>query len=335
MAEEQDFFSQIDMITPMAVRVAATLRLVDLIADGVSRIEALAQESGSDPDTLSRLPRYLSCRGIFRQTEDGRYALTELSSFLIDDHPFGMRAWLDLEGFGGRMDGALMGLLHSVKTGESAYESVHGKGFYEELEENTALGGSFDSLMMSQVSAVIPNILSHYDWTSTEHVIDVGGGNGTVVAAILEANPKLKGTLVERQGPATRAQSILDDAGVSDRCEIVSGTFFDPLPKGGDIYILSTILHGWSDADAERVLRRCAEAISANSRLLIVESILADDDTRAFVIAMDLRVLVIDGGRERTLDEFRSLLAVSGLGIKQVYSLSVFSRSIIECVHAP
>jgi SAM-dependent methyltransferase len=321
-----------DMVFPWAIRVAATLRLADLIAAGFTGLDELAAQAGADPDALRRLLRYLACRGVFREEPDGRFALTRPARMLRERGPAGPRALLDLDGLGGRLDRSFAGLLDTVRTGRPAYAAVFGRPFWSDLAGHPELGAGFDAMMATQVAQVVPEVVGGYPWPATGHLVDVGGGTGTLLTALLGAHRGLRGTLVDLPGPAEAARQALADAGLAARCAVVPGSFFDPLPPGGDLYLLSVVIHDWNDADARLILRQCARAAAPAGRVLVIEG-LADGDLESTVSTdLDLRMLVTMGGRERSLPDMLTLIESAGLAVAAIRRTG--ARSLIECVPA-
>jgi 2,7-dihydroxy-5-methyl-1-naphthoate 7-O-methyltransferase len=309
-----------DLFTPMAVRVAATLRLADHVAAGAATVPALAERAGADADALGRLVGHLVTIGVFSRA-GGSLALTGLGEQLRADG-----AWLDIQGAIGRADLCALHLLETVRTGRPAYPLTHGRPIWDDLAANPALAESFDALMGSRVRAEAPGIVAGYDWGSLGHVVDVGGGNGTLLAAILAAHPHVRGTLVDLPGAAEAARATLP-AG----CEIVAGSFFDPLPPGADAYVLSGVLQDWDDEHALAILRRCAEA---GGRVLVIEEGLnAGEEDSLSRTGMDLRMLAFNGGRERALGDFERLAAGAGLRVGGVHRVTRY-RSVIELLAA-
>jgi O-methyltransferase domain len=318
-----------DVITPWAVRVAATLRLSDLLASGATTLDDLATLAGADRDALGRLLRYLVCRGIYAETSPEVYALTELSRLLQSGHPAGRRAWLDMDGVGGRNDRTFADLLASVRTGRPAYAAVHGRPFWDDLAADPELARSFDALMAGHASW-FGLVVTAFDWSRATHVVDVGGGCGTLLGEVLRAQPQLRGTLVDLPGTTATAPATFAEAGVADRVEVVAGSFFEPLPPDGDLYVLSNVLHDWPDDAAVRILSRCAEAAGPDGRILIIERLSAGPGDPETTTRMDLRMLVLVGGRERTLDAFGGLASAAGLALTPV-GTTRSGHTLMEC----
>jgi O-methyltransferase len=323
-----------DLVTPYAIRVAATLRLADLIEAGVRRPAELGERCGADPAALERLLRHLVAKGVFAQPEPGVFALTDLSRLLLTDGRHGgMTPWLDMAGGLGRSDVALSGLLQVARTGRPVFEDMFGRTFWEDLEADPERSRAFDALMAVQVSLVADEVATAYDWSGVRHVVDVGGGTGTLLAAVLSKYPALLGTLVELPATVEMGRRNLTEAGVGDRCAFAAGSFFDPLPSDGDVYVLSRVLHDWTDNEATAILRRCAEAAGSTGRVLVIEQLVAGQGASPMTTALDLRMLAVFGGQERSLDAYRALAADAGLALR-ANIVTKSGRSILEFVAA-
>jgi hypothetical protein len=305
-----------DLATPMAVRVAATLRIADHITVGRRTAPELAEAAGADADALDRVLRHLVTVGVLGRDESDRYVLTARGEALRDDHRAGLRAMLDLEGAVGRADLSFVSLLHTVRTGEPAFPAQFGRPFWDDLAVDPTRSASFDAQMGADVAAWAPGIVAACDWGSLGHVVDVGGGNGTLLIAMLAKYPALRGTVLDLPGAAEAARKALTAAGLADRGDAIAGSFFDPLPPGAGGYLLCAILHDWDDAAARAILRRCAEAAGSAGKVFVVEKFATDADSRT---EMDLRVLAYFGGRERTVAHLATVAAAAGLRVAAVH----------------
>jgi hypothetical protein len=318
-----------DLMSPMAVRTAATLRLADHIAAGTTRLADLAATTEVHPGALRRLLRFLVVRGVFAEPEAGTYALTDLARLLLDDHPARLRARFDLNGPVGRGDLSFIHLLNTVRTGGPSFAEMYGRPFWEDLEADPARVAEFARMQAANVAG--SGIEREYDWTGVEHVIDVGGGNGTLISQVLAAHPHVRGTVVDLPATAENAREALARNGLADRCAVVPGSFFEPLPKDGDVYLLSKILHDWGDEEAAAILARCAEAAGPGGRVLILEMVHDSGRNDPQFTYLDLHMLVYFGSKERTFEEYRELADGAGMDIRRA-GQGKWGSAILECV---
>ncbi|MFD2419777.1 methyltransferase [Amycolatopsis pigmentata] len=312
-----------DLTVPMAIRVAATLRIADHIADGACTATELAAKTNVDAGPLERMLRHLATAGVLRHQGPGRYALTAQGEALRDDHPSRMRKRLDIEGALGRAELAFVELLGAMRSGKNAYSARYGRTLWEDLAADAALSKSFDEMMAFNLREVLPSILSAYDWGSFTHVVDVGGGNGALLRALLAEHPNLRGTLVDLPKPAEAAGHAFAAAGLADRADVVAGSFFDPLPAGADAYLLSDVLHDWNADDARAILRRCAEAAGDRGQVLVIGEYGQDGESPS--TAMDMRMFVLVNGHERRISEVVALAGPSGLRLADVSTVGEIS----------
>ncbi|MFG2776689.1 methyltransferase [Streptomyces prunicolor] len=323
-----------DAATPFALRVVATLRIADLF-DGTPRsAQDLAERTGTDADALLRVLRHLVTRGVLDEPAPGEFDTTDLGALLRSDHPAGLRSWLDLRGGLGRSDQAFSGLLDSVTTGRPAFDALFGRDFWQDLAAEPRRGAAFDELMSTQLRVGADEVARSYPWETVSHLVDVGGGTGLQLAAILGAHPGPRGTLVDLPATTGQAAALLAEAGVAERVTLRPGSFFDPLPAGADVYLLSRVLHDWSDDKAAAIVERCAQAMGDAGKLLIAEPVL-DDGAGAYPRTdVDLRMLVTTGGRERTFADFAALASAAGLSAAEA-GRTASGRRLIECAPEP
>jgi hypothetical protein len=294
-----------------AIHVVATLGIADLLKDGPKSADELAEATGTHASALYRILRALASVGVFAEQSDGRFGLTPLAEHLRTDVPGSLRSWAML--IGRPYYFTTWGhLLHSVKTGEPAFPHVYGMPAWEyrasHPEESALFDGAMTGLSLAEAEAVVRS----YDFSGIGVLVDVGGGKGALLAAILAANPALSGILFDQPHVVADAKDLLERAGVADRCEVVDGDFFKAVPGGADAYLLKSIIHDWDDASAIEILRRCRAAMADSARLLLVERGIRpanEPDPAKFI---DLMILVMLGGRERTAEEHERLYTEAG-----------------------
>ncbi|MGH3877174.1 MAG: methyltransferase [Actinophytocola sp.] len=305
--EVDELIEQADLVTPMAIRVAATLRLADSL-DQARTPDELAAAVGADPDALDRLMRHLATIGLLRRDDAGGYTRTERGELLCDGHPAGLRADWDVEGVVGRGDLSATALLHSIRTGESAFAAKYGTSCWTDLAADPARAAAFDDARGVAAGIEAPSIVAAYDWGALGDVVDVGGGNGSLLITLLNEFPALRGTVFDLPGAAESARKLIDAAGLADRADAVAGDFFDRVPPGAEGYLLSAVVHNWGDADARRILAHCAEAAGADGAVFVIERVAKPTRTHA-----DLRNLAWFGGKVRDVPELTALAESAGL----------------------
>lgn len=319
-----------ELATPFAIRAFATLGLADLIAAGTHEPGELARLAGVDGDTLERLLRHLVAIDVVEESVPNSFALTEMGELLHSDHPARLRPWFNLDGGLGHSDVSMTHLLTSLRIGGPVYEQVFGATFWEDMARRPRQRADYDALMTRQSSMIAAEVARDYDWSTVGHVVDVGGGEGELLLTLLRRHPALRGTVVELPETAARAQRRLTAAGMADRVDTRAGSFFEPLP-GGDVLVLSMVLHNWPDAEATAILRRCAEAAVPGGRVLLVEMCrLTGAPPDPIITSLDLRMLVSLGGRERTVGELDVLADEAGLTV-QTATLLRSGRTLVSC----
>ena len=309
-----------------AIHVAAMLGVGDLLADGPRTSEELAAASGAHEDSLYRLLRALATLGVLHEDPGRRFSLTPLGEPLRTDVEGSMAGWAKYMGRPYFWQ-AWTALEHSVRTGENAFRSVHGTDVWTYRSQHPDESELFDGAMASLTGAANRSILDAFDFSPYETIADIGGGNGTLLAALLAAYPSLRGVLFDQPHVVEGAAAVLGE--LAERCEVVGGSFFDSVPPGADAYLLKWIVHDWEDPEATAILRTCRAAMDGTSTLLLIERIVGppnEDPSTAFT---DLNMLVAAGGRERTLDEFDRLLAGAGLHLEGATPTRIGSNVIV------
>ena len=311
-----------------AIHVAAVLGIPDLLAAGARHSDALAEEAGADPDALYRLLRALAAIGVLEEDGERGFALTPLGEPLRSDVPGSLHGWALLVG---RPDHwrTWGNLEHSIRTGENAFRALHGMDIWEWRAARPEASAVFDGAMQSLTAHSNRAVLEASDFGRFGTIVDVGGGNGTLLAAILGAHANARGVLFDQPHVVAGATSVLES--VADRIDVVAGSFFESVPEGGDAYVLKMIIHDWEDEEAVAILRVCRAAMSAEARLLVIERILAPPNEGADGKFSDLNMLVMPGGRERTEGEFATLFERAELRLAQTVPTAA-GIAVIEAV---
>ena len=317
--------------TSQVIHVAARLGVADLLADEPQTASSLARALRVDASALSRVLHAMAALGLVEQSCEGRYSITRSGALLRDGIPGSLRGFALLSGE--RSYRAWGGLLHSVKTGETAFRHVFGMDTFAYMAANPEIAGFYNEAQTAGASERTAAVVAAYDFSAGGTVVDVGGGHGTLLIAILAAYPGVRGVLFERESVATGAREHIDAAGLSSRCAVRVGDFFQSVPGEGGIYLLSHIVHNWNDERCGKILANCRAAMPSRARLLILEKVLPNrfDSARTSVQAAmaDLHMLAITGGQERTAEEYKRLLAAGGFTLTSVIGTSV-ADSLIE-----
>jgi hypothetical protein len=315
-----------------AIYVAAKLGIADLLNDGPQHAEALARAKSMHPRALYRVLRALASVGIFSEDDQGRFGLTGLAEPLRSDASDSLRAFAIMQGseWVWRSWGEIM---HSVRTEKSPFEHVFGMPLFDYYAANPEAGRISAEGLTSRSKPDNTAVGSAYEFSNAQKVVDVGGGQGTLLASILAANSHLRGALLEKPHVIPMARAVLEQAGVAARCELVSGNFFTSVPAGGDVYILKKVIHDWNDDQARTILRVCRQSMRPKARLLLMELVVLPGNQHSHAKLLDLLMLVYAGGRERTEPEYRTLLASAGFSLDRVIATSG-PVSILEALPA-
>jgi SAM-dependent methyltransferase len=311
-----------------AVHVAAKLGIADLLQSGPKTVAELAEATGTHAPSLYRILRALTSAGVFKREHDDRFALTPLSETLITGAPGSVR-WFMISELGQEHYPAWGNLMHSVKTGEIAFDNFFGKDIWKYFAENPDDAAVFNDSMSGMTGAANEAITSVYDFSGFNTIVDIGGGHGGLITSILHRNPQAKGVLFDAPVVVEGARAKLESAGVAERCETVAGDFFQAVPEGGDAYVMKWIIHDWEDEKAIRILKNCRRHMRPDGRLIIVDCVVPENDEPDFSKTFDLNMLVMTGGKERTAAEFEQLLAAAGFKLLRVIPTDV-PTSIVE-----
>jgi hypothetical protein len=317
------------LVTDVAVIAAGELGVFDALASGPRDSDDLAEVTGSHPPSLHRLLRLLAAAGLVTETEPGRFSLTETAAAL-QRTTGSLQPLFQL--FSRVMLPCLLETASSVRTGEPAFERLVGAPIYEYLGKHPEHEEAFGQ-MMKLMRDIAGSITEVYDFAGAGTVVDVGGGVGWRTIEILEAHPTMRGILFDRPGTTEHARMVLAEAGLSERTEVVAGSFFDQVPGDGDCYLVSAVLPNWDDPDALAILEKCKDAMPPHGRLLVFEPVLPEGDEPHIGKVFDLMMLVVLGGRVRTEDELRRLLDTAGFRVNRVLPTSG-AFAVVEAVPA-
>ncbi|MFN0094593.1 MAG: methyltransferase [Dehalococcoidia bacterium] len=318
-----------DLTLPMAIRVAATLRLADHLAERPRTTASLASVARCNASALVSLLGRLRDAGIV-EARDAGWSLTEHGEALRSDHPSGLRDRLAIDGPLGRADLAAVELLDAVRRGEPAFDRRYGFSFWDDLAMDPDRQAAYDRMMAADVTRWAGLVVPAYPWPAKGHVVDIGGGDGALLEAILAANPGLSGAIIDQPATAQAANARFAAAGLDGRADAVAADFFAPLPVRGDIALLCAVLHDWPDPAAQRILWNAAHALNLGGRVLVIEKTGADGAAPSSV--MDLTMLIYFGARERSVAEITALAGWAGLrrsAVHRAADLSVIEFAVL------
>jgi O-methyltransferase domain len=317
-------------VSGFALIAAAELGIADALAGGPLTTEELARATASHSPSLNRLLPVLVTEGVVTEVEPGRFALTATGASLQTERPGSLSPFLRM--MSELMLRPLAGTAHAIRTGEPAFTGVFGAPFYDYLEKHPELDATFGRAMNALRDVSLP-ISQAYDFSGVHTLVDVGGGRGWRMIDVLQAHPHVRGVLLDRPGVVEQARATLAEAGLSERCDVVGGSFFEQVPDGGDCYLLSAVLPNWDDSSALKILRTIRQAMPDGARLLLFEPVLPDGDEPHIAKNLDLLMLVVLGGQVRTEAQLSRLLEAAGLRLSQVIPASA-PMAVVEAVPA-
>ncbi len=311
------------------IYVAAKLDLAGLLKNGPRSADDLARATSTHPRSLYRLLRGLASLGVFVEGEAKQFSMTPTAAALLDGVPGSQRAMALMTGEEHYLSWSE--LLYCVQTGKIGFEKLYGMRPFDFLSTHPEQGAIFDAAMTSVHGKESPAALAAYDFSSIKLLVDVGGGNGSLISATLEKHPALRGILFDLAPVIERSVRNLERAGLSGRCQCIAGSFFESLPPGADAYMLRHIIHDWSDDESVTILRNCRQAIGTNAagRVLVLETVIPPGNDPMFGKLLDLNMLVIPGGLERTESEYRELFAAAGFRLSRIVPTAT-EISVIE-----
>ena len=335
MADARSAAQRLDEILVLArlqqaMSVASSLGIPDMLATGPRSVGEVAEAIGAHEEALYRLLGTLAAGGILHEVADRRFRLTDVGELLRSDVPGSRRDWAILNGKPYVRE-AWSNLEHSIRTGENAFTAVHGETVWTWRGSHPEEQAQFDRTMAANSGAVALAVAEAFDFGSVGTVVDVGGGTGTLLAAVLRRHPAVRGIVFDQPdvagSDATRA--LLEGEGVADRGEAQGGSFFESVPSGAGAYLMKSILHDWEDEDCIRILRTIREAVAPASRLLVVELVVGAPNEDLATRISDLHMLVMPGGRERTEGEWRSLFERGGFELEEVRPTTTAYRVLV------
>jgi len=299
-----------------AIYVTAKLKIADVMKGGPTSAAQIALATQSNKDSVARLMRALTSVGVFQLDGTGRFMVTALGKPLESGVRGSLREMIVT--LGEIHYTAWAHLLHSVKTGGTAFKSAFGTPMFDYLGQDREAGDTFTRAMADCSALSSCAVLLSYNFSDIRSIVDVGGGSGSLLTAILEMYPEMEGTLFDLPSVIAVARERLGASPHRNRCDLVSGSFLESVPAGADAYLMSSVIHDWEDDQAMRILTNCRKSMRQKSKLLLVEFIVPDGGKASFTTMFDLNMLVMNGGRERTSAEFCSLLNSAGLKLTRI-----------------
>ncbi len=312
------------------VYAVTKLRIPDLLREEPKTISELALLTGADEINLNRVMRALATLQVFRRSTDGKYSLTSLGETLLQDSAQSIRDWVMV--CGEVMLPTIPSFSNSVITGQKTFDIAFGMPLWEHFSKNEEIASTFDRAMSDYTEKQLPGIVEACDLTASKTIVDIGGGRGALITALLDANPHVKGILYDRPEVTEESQRRINARGLNSRCKAVSGSFLESIPRDADTYIIKHVLHDWDDARVRTIFRNCRDAMADGDRLLILEMLTEHPEFgRDFACKWyDFVQMCGPGGRLRTVDEFESLLTECGLKLCQVKSTKLWDVVILE-----
>lgn len=300
-----------------SISVAAQFGIADQLKDGAKSADEIAATLKLHPRSLYRMMRALAGAGVFHEDNEKRFSLTPLSELLRSDAPESLRHFAkfiaDDAGFK-----TWAALPHSIQTGERAFDHEYGEFYFDWIANNPERGQIFNDAMTSMSAGAGAAVIAGYDFSGIKKLVDVGGGHGLLLAAILQKYPQMHGVVFDAPHVAAAAENLLTAQGVADRCTAVGGSFFETAPVGGDAYILKHIIHDWSDNECITILKHCHSAMADDGKVLIAEMVIPEPNIPFPGKNLDLEMLLFMTGCERTAEEYRALLDRAGFTLTRI-----------------
>jgi hypothetical protein len=306
-------------ITSRAIHVVAYLNIADLLVDGPVSINTLALKLKVNADALYRLLRLLASHDIFKETAENYFSLTPLAEPLLSNHPDSLRTWLAYHDADEKRWRAYGSLLYSVETGRPAFDHLFGTDYFSFISKDPVAAQQFDEGMKNISADEEAIVAASYDFSPYNKIVDIGGGMGGFLAEVLQLNRKAQGIVYDLEHTISAAKAYLATQKLQDRTACIAGSFFESVPEHADLYILKRILHDWDDASCIKILKACRKSMGPHTKLLIMDTIIPAGNTRHISKDIDVAMLVLFGGRERTEKEWHDLLAAAQLQLVRIY----------------
>ena len=310
-----------DYATPLAIRALNEVGVYDALAGGPLTADELAEATGVHAPSLRRMLRGLCGHGLFTEDREHRFALTPLSDLMRSDHPSSVKSMLQ---FIQPDVAAWLNVEHTLRRGEGAFEMVTGESYWDHMKSNRRFGEQVETEIWCMTEHELAMVIAAYDWASIGTLVDIGGGTGQMIAGLLRAAPGMRGVLFDLPGVAPDSLPVLREAGVADRCEIVSGDFFVSVPEGGDAYLLKRVFYDFTNDEATDILRQVRKAMRDDSRVLILDGLARPDNRLDVGKSHDMFILPLGHGRCRTRKELAEIFAAAGLRITRVIPTGIF-----------
>lgn len=305
---------------------AARFDIAGHLLDGPKSAQELAKLTQCSEENLYRLLRMLASIGIFYEGENRMFSNTDASELLAKDHPQSLRA-LTLF-YSEEMSRSWCSVADCVKKGKPAFDLVYGQPVFDYFRTHPQAAGQFNAAMKEKSKAIVSSCLQSFDFGRFNEVYDIGGGMGHFLSALMNKHPHIQGVLYDVPEVIAAARNTIN----GERCRLLSGDFFQQIPQGGDAYLLKSVLHDWNDRDAERILERCRAAMPKHAKLIVIEPILTAANQKEAAKMMDVHMMVVTGGKERTVEEFKSLFDRAGFAIESITPTET-EFSIIQAAH--
>lgn len=316
--------------TACCVYAAAKLDIADHLHNGPKTADQLAEQTRCDSASLYRVLRALSSTGIFKENNQNQFELTPLGETLQSNTPGSMKA-MAIAQLGDHFN-AWGNLVYSIKTGNTSFDNIEGMSVWKYYETHPDEGTNFMNAMTGVTNAVIMNVLPFYDFSNFKTIVDVGGGNGALLMAVLNKAPQARGIVFDEEYVVAETKKHLTAKGFENICRVEAGSFFDKVPSGVDAYLMKMVLHDWNDEQCLQILSNCSKAMNADSKLLVIEAVIPKGNDPHPGKFMDINMLAMTGGRERTEEEFSELFSKAGLRLSRIISTQSPMFSIIEVV---